>query len=51
MPRRASSEASAVYETKWGLTTAKFFLHQLEDLCESVYTAYAHQMNSTTRIV
>lgn len=51
MPRRVATEAGAIYETKWGLTNAKFFMHQLEDLCESVYRPFALEMYATSSIV
>ena len=51
MPRRVATEAGAIYETKWGLTNAKFFMHQLEDLCESVFRPFALEMYATSSIV
>lgn len=51
LPRRPQTEAGAIIETTWGLTNARFFLHQLDDLCESVYEPFALEMYSTNGII
>jgi hypothetical protein len=51
LPRRAQSDAGAVYETTWGLKNARFFLHQLDDLVESIWEPFSLELYSSSNII
>jgi len=51
LPRSTTSVASAVYQTKWELVPAKFFLHQLDDITESTQQPFALELYSTGNTV
>lgn len=40
IPPKALHEADAIYETEWSLVPAKYFLHLLDDLCESMWDQF-----------
>ncbi len=51
LPRRAQTEAGAIYETTWKLVNARFFLHQLDDLVESIWEPFSLELYSSSNIV
>lgn len=51
IPRRGASDAGAVFETVWDLVNAKMFLHQLDDLVESLWEPFSLELYAANKMV
>ncbi len=51
IPKGADGAANAIYVTKWELYNVKYFLHQLDELAESVWEPFSLEMYSTGKTV
>jgi hypothetical protein len=51
LPRAVVTEAGAIYETTWGLTTAAIFEQLLEELHDSITGSFALEIYSTQQLI
>lgn len=51
IPRRGSSDAGAVYETTWDLVPVRTFMHQLDDLVESIWEPFSLELFAANKMV
>lgn len=51
IPRKAFTEAGAIYDTTWDLVNAKFFLHVLDDLSEAMHQPFSLELYSSSNTI
>lgn len=51
IPRRGPSDVDAVMDTQWDVVPARQFLHQLDDIIESIWEPFALEFYATNKMV
>lgn len=51
IPRRGPSDFFAVMETAWDLVNAKMFLHQIDDMVESIWEPFSLELYAANKMV
>jgi hypothetical protein len=51
IPRRGPSDVSAVFETVWDVVVARTFMHQIDDLVESIWEPFSLELYAANKMV
>ena len=51
IPKSASGAAAAIYVTKWDLNNTKYFMHQLDELAESIWDPFSLEFYCTGKTI
>ena len=51
LPRRGHSDIAGYLDTQWEVFPAKLFMHQLDDICETIWEPFSMELYSTSGTV